>query len=284
LVADPGAVDQLVANGVLAAAAAPRPPGGTSTGAGATTAPTQPRLQPLIRLPRLPSQSGAAPPSPQTPTPALTGNLAVPRPGFPSYLLFAPNATAQPTRGLLALSGAQLPSGAVGIVIRLNRDSARHFSGRPGTANISVPVATATTLRFGIFPGRYLRPRAVYDLLIRYQSHSNAFVLPPAQTNVMAYGFLAGESGHGDLRMVVPAAVKTLADRVRRAGLPVPVDGDVALLEWPSAAAPQFRLTFMERHSPLFQRARELFENASAADQLVGEGACWLPAGISPPW
>ena len=66
---------------------------------------------------------------------------AVPREGFPPYLLFAPG-QGSPTQGAVALSGSSLPTGATGLIIRLNRDSARHFEGRPGTSNFSVPVPT----------------------------------------------------------------------------------------------------------------------------------------------
>jgi hypothetical protein len=106
----------------------------------------------------------------------------------------------------------------------------------------------------------------------------------PANTNVMAYGFAAGESGHGDVRMLVPAAVKNLRDDILYAGLPVPADGDLALLEWPTHADSVFRISFLERGSPLEQQAHQLFANATSNNELVGEGACWLPSGFSPQW
>jgi hypothetical protein len=66
---------------------------------------------------------------------------------------------------------------------------------------------------------------------MRYLGENDAFVRDPVETNVMAYGFAPGESGHGDIRMLVPAAVKELRDEVNRAGLPIPAEGDVALLQ-----------------------------------------------------
>jgi hypothetical protein len=92
----------------------------------------------------------------------------VPRdPPYPPYVFFAPGAVA-PTTDVEALSGSPLPSGYAGLIIQLNQDSARHWSGGVGTANISIPVPTVSTLRFGIFQGRRPRPRAEYGLDMRY--------------------------------------------------------------------------------------------------------------------
>src|SRR6185437_11372664 len=117
-------------------------------GEGGTRPGPRNRLRPLIVMPRLEALVreveaeivGAAP------APAILLPVA-PRDGFPPYLLFAPGQGA-PTHGALALSGSSLPTGATGLIIRLNRDSARHFEGRPGTANFSVPVPTLSTFRF----------------------------------------------------------------------------------------------------------------------------------------
>lgn len=95
---------------------------------------------------------------------------------------------------------------------------------------------------------------------------------------------LSGESGHGDIRMLVPSkSVRDLANQVTIAGLIIPVIGDFALLEWPTQANPIFRLTFLEQGSQLFLSVEALFNSAAAVNQLVGRGACWLPAGVSPP-
>jgi hypothetical protein len=283
----PADIEQLVTDSVLSAAPPPRrtQPEAAEIAAemlgGSAARPERARLQPLITLPRV---RGAvrerAPEGMQLPIAPVP---AVPREGFPAYILFDPNSTT-PTSGAGALSGASLPSDAVGLIIRLNRDSARHFENRPGTSNLSVPVATLGTLRFGIYRGTYERPRAEFDLRIRYLGRGAPIFLDPIRTNIMAYGFAAGESGHGDVRMVFPAALRTLAARVVTAGLPVPAEDDVALLEWPTRAITEFRLTFVERGSPLFATAMERFSSATQSGELVGDGACWLPEGFSPSW
>lgn len=270
-------LDQLVAEGILALApAAPDAAGGEHWRT------RRPRLRPLVRIPAF-----GPPPSEELAVlshqaPAAT---SVPRAGLPEYLLFDPTADS-PTRGALALSGSQLPSGAQGLIIRLNADSARYFSNRTGTANISLPVATATTLRFGLFHGRYDRPRAEFAIRMRFIDATGLpFEVQGSVTNVMAYGVRPGESGHRDLRMLVPASpARAIAARVRQAGLPVPADGDVAILEWPTASVSEFRLTFLERGSPLFAEALTAFEVAEMAGQIVGAGACWLRSGLSPAW
>jgi hypothetical protein len=99
----------------------------------------------------------------------------------------------------------------------------------------------------------------------------------------MAYGFIEGESGHGDVRMLMPADLKTLSQRLRAAEKDVPRDGDVALLEWPTTNEKrEFRLSFMDRNSALFSQAEGLFRQAQTSNATVGEGASWLPSGLSP--
>jgi hypothetical protein len=240
------------------------------------------RLRALITLPRIPKAVGERAPGPPEVF-ASTTRPAVPRSEFPPYLLFDPSAKT-PTSGAGALSGASLPSGAVGLVIRLNRDSARHFDDRAGTANLSVPVATLGTLRFGIFKGRYERPRAEYTLRMRYVSEHGQLSVDNVSTNIMAYGFAKGETGHGDVRMVLPAAIRVLSDKIARAGWDVPKENDFALLEWPNAQTPSFRLSFLDPGSGVFATASQLFGQAAASNQLVGEGTCWLSAGIASPW
>jgi hypothetical protein len=240
------------------------------------------RLRPLIVWPRTGAPRVRARTVEVIPT-VPTLPAAVPQPGFPPYLLFDANATT-PTTGVDALTVVPLPGGAAGLVVRLNRDSARHFRGGTGTANISIPVATATTIRFGVYAGRYRRPRAEFPIRIRYWSDTATLESPTAATNIMAYGFLEGESGHGDLRMVVPASVRLLAEAIQAKGLPIPDEGHFALLEWPRLEDPEFRLTFLQLGSELYEAAAGLFERASASDALVGDGACWLPSGVSPAW
>jgi len=273
----PVALDQMVADRVLALARPPRIPPPVTTPTGAAITP-RPRLTPLIAIPVL--VLPAPPPAIGVPGIPLPVTLKA---GFPSYLLFDP-AAHQPTSGAAALTGTPLPASAVGLVIRLNRDSARHFAGGAGTANISIPVNTLSTLRFGLFHGKYERPRAEFDLRARYLSGAGAIGTGTFETNVMGYGFIAGESGHGDVRMLVPAAIKALRAAAAAQGRPAPADGDFAFLEWPTAASPEFRLSLLERGSPLFLSAEGMFNAAAAAGQLVGDGACWLPPAVAPPW
>lgn len=292
-------VTRLTSAGVLAAAPQPRSPASTGGGA-AGTASNRPRLQPLLRFPPMPS-GGATPPgvapagaasAPAAPTgPAATplrttaALASVPQsPPYPPYVLFAPGSTS-PTRGRAALSGANLPGGYAGLVLRLNRDSARHWRGGTGTANISIPVPTVGTLRFGIYNGKYVRPRAEFDLQMRYLSGSTSLLAPAAETNIMVYGFAPGETGHGDVRMVVPKPpAANIGAQAASAALPPPNDGDCALLEWPTSADPTLKLTLLDPRSALFAQAQSLWTNASVANQLVGQGACWLPPGVSPVW
>ncbi len=291
-------VTRLTSAGVLAAAPPPRSPASAGGGAGGTV-PSRPRLQPLLRFPPMPGGAislgapstgiGSAPAAPvgSPPTPHRTAPAlaSVPQsPPYPPYVLFAPGSTT-PTRGVTALSGATLPGGYSGLVVRLNRDSARHWRAGTGTANISIPVPIVGTLRFGIYNGKYVRPRVEFEMQMRYLSGSTSLVAPAAETNVMVYGFAPGETGHGDVRMVVPKPpAANIGGQVAKAGLPLPNDGDCALLEWPTSADPAFKLTLLDTRSPLFAQAQTLWTNASVANQLVGQGACWLPPGISPPW
>jgi hypothetical protein len=284
-VADADAVARLLADGVLSVT----PPQPTvreiseDVLIGPVPRGSRNRLRPLITLPRdQPAIFGPlAAVVPQTANPVIRPTVA--RDGFPPYLIFDPDADA-PTVGTDALSGAALPNGAAGLIIRLNRDNGRHFAGRPGTSNLSIPVATLGALRFGIRRGKYLRPRAQFMLRIRYMGIDRTIVIYPVATNIMAYGFVPGERSHGDVRMVIPASVRQLADEVRRAGLPVPAEEDVAFVEWPTFATPDFRLTCLQRDSRLFDVAARLLAEAEAVGQLVGDGACWLPPDLVPPW
>lgn len=293
IVDSPLVLAQLLATGVLAAQATPRAQ--NQAGAPSTSGVPRPGLQPLVRVPTWgppttpPSGPSAAPGSihPSVPggTPSTTPSAATNRPGFPSYLFFGPGANSGATVGPTALTGHQLPFGANGLVIRLNRDSARHFAGRAGTANISLPVGTLLTLQFGLFHGRFERPRAEFNVLARYLGFTTSFRVADAATGVMAYGFAPGEVGHGDIRLVLPARLcrEILREALAR-GSAVPTEGDLALLEWPTPAHPEFRLSFLEPQSSVFGAAKTLFDRAARDGSLVGDGACWLPAGVSPAW
>ncbi len=287
----------LVAAGVLGVAPTPRTTQSSSTSSGAAT--SKVGLKPLIKFPPVSVKSStapaAAPPAvtppaaaPSAPTGAATATVgplaSSPRPPFPPYVLFAPG-IATPTQGAAALTGSTLAGGAAGLVIRLNRDSARHFSGGSGTANVSVPVATIGTMRFGVFQGKYQRPRAEFDLRMRYVSTLGAYEVPASSTNIMVYGYAPGESGHGDVRMVVPAApARAIRDHAATQGFHLPAANDPMILEWPTPSDPTFKATFIDPADPLFATVDGMLTAASTSGALVGQGACWLPAGISPQW
>ena len=276
-------IDQLVRDRIIAERPPPRPAtprAGRQRGQGH---PPMSRLQPLIQIPRRPVSRDAGEVLVEAADIRRIILPATPRAGFPHYLLFA--AENVPTLGVTALSGSSLPNGVSGLIIRLNRDSGRHFIGRPGTANISLPVASLTTLRFGRMPGGSQRPRAQFSLRLRYLTSAAPITLSTDQTNVMAYGFEGDSSGHRDVRMLVPASVRQLAQQIRNARLPVPREGDAAILEWPSVeSAYEFRLSFLQRGTQLFQEAQTLLNTAFESGTTVGAGACWLPYNLAPAW
>jgi hypothetical protein len=244
----------------------------------------RPRLRPLIGIQRVHELAPVWEARPLIRPPVAYAPVAVvPRTGYPDNFFFAPNA-AVATRDGDALSGATLPGGAVGIVVRLNKDSARHFQGGTGTANMSIPLATAHTLRFGSFQGRYARPRAQFDLRVRYIASARQVMGKILNTNVMPYGYEAGEPGNKDLRLLIPAGVSALGEEVRALGYLPPAVDDVAFLEWPTQASSDFRLTYLERNSELAVIAQNLLAEAERTGKLAGRGAAWLPADISPVW
>jgi hypothetical protein len=306
-------VHQLIDEGVLIVPPPPEPSAppaiagsedDSDTGAGDGRSSAAPRLRPLINLPAIPPvpPSVVSPPAtlPATVSPISAQAPAIPNPipaipvvtqiPFPTHLLFAPGVTTPTmttlTVGVQALSGRPLAGGTVGAVIRLSGDTTRFFVAEEGTANLSLPTRTIETLRFGLQGrGKYPhRPRAEYDLMVRYIGSSTVTLDEPAETNVMPYGYLQGEVGNKDIRMLIPGAVRGLIPHIQRAGMPLPTDGDFALLEWPTGADPTFRLTFLQPGVPLTLQAQQLFTSAANAGQLLGGNGCSLPAGISPSW
>lgn len=283
------AIDDLVEDGVLSLARPPRL-ATQDRDAAAGERPARPRLQRLFALPSVRPQAGQLAPqvatavvaAPAVPAPIAANLPSVPRISFPPYLLFQPNATG-PTMDASALTGSLLSGGSVGLIVQLNKDSARHFMGRAGTANISIPVATVSTLRFGI-SGIHDRPTGMFDLHLRFLGDNIEINGGTPRTSVMGYGFTAAETGHGDIRMLVPAAARALGESVEAAGKIAPTTDDLAFLEWPTLQDPSFRLTFLDTHSAIYQQALNAFNSAAATGQLVGNGACWLAAGISPNW
>jgi hypothetical protein len=278
-------VQRLVHEGVLTDVPPQRPPVPEPRRPARTGESVRATLRPLIPLPRLylPGQEvvEAAVEAAELRRIIVP---ATPRSGFPQYLLFAPGENT-PTRGASALSGSALPMNVSGLIVRLSRDSGRQFAGQRGTANISIPVATLNTFRFGIFRGKYLRPRAEFPLEMRYVTSTRVIVVPQAETNIMSYGSRQGETSHGDMRMLVPADAKTLADRITAANRPLPRHGDVVLLEWPTVESGYtMRLSFLDREMELFRRAVGLFNDARDTGTTIGKGACWLPQNFSPAW
>jgi len=189
-----------------------------------------------------------------------------------------------PNHAAAALTGAALPNGAVGLVIRLRRPVIKGILGQGGTASISIPVDTLPTIRFAVAQAnQYVRPWATFELVLRYVGGPAPLVDPPLVTNILPYGYLPGEKSGHEVRLRIPKQSFNLMRRVRTANLPVPSTGNFALLEWPTTAAPRFRLTFVDPADALHITASGLFAVAIANGQLVGNGACYLPAGVSPP-
>lgn len=288
LVTDAGAVAALVEERILRTQAAPKAkPAGDEKAAekGAALA----TLQLLFTLPALPEdgqpqEEEAGEPEAQgggevegNGRPVTTGG------GLPGYILVAEGART-PTVGVDALTGVSLPGGAVGLLLELNRDSARRFFGGKGTSNITIPVATLSTIRFGLYQGKYDRPRAEYKLSYRYLGDDGVVSAGADSTNIMPYGFKPGEAGHGDVRMLVPASVRDVAAAVASAGLEPPQVGDPAILEWPTDSLPEFRLTYYDPGSEIVKQYRERLSDARSKGRSVGHSSTWLMPADRIPW
>jgi hypothetical protein len=176
----------------------------------------------------------------------------------------------------------------VGLIIRLTKDDTRLFASAVGTANINLPIDSISTLRFGVLGrgGYPSRPRAEFDMYVRYLGSRNIVLPDPVDTNVMLYGYLPGEAGHQNRRMLLPADVRELGTEIRQAGMPVPTVGHLALLEWPTTTAPEFRLSFLEPGSTIEQQAQLLFASATGTSRMLADNSCVMGVGVSPstPW
>jgi hypothetical protein len=277
----PNDVAQMLADGIVRAAPAPRPP--KPVGAGGQP-PARPTLNFLVQF----AQQQAA-------IPAVVGEEAEPfgdesvglavvqhTPPYPPYMYFAPDAEG-PTSGAEALTGAGLGD-ATGLLVQLSRDNDRHWREAPGTANLSVPVSTASTFRFGVYGAR-ARPRAEFDLRVRYVDDNVTLTAAPQATGLMSFGHTPGDGGHADLRLVIPKPpIAALRAELIASGLRLPSANDIALLEWPTPAQPTFSMTLAHPDSALGQAIRVAWQNAVAQNQMASRGACWLPAGLSPAW
>ena len=253
------------------------------------------RLTRLMTFPSLPTPGGSAAGPPRYVSTAGSGTAesashasgqgtSIPRDGFPAYVLFAPQAN-EPTEGTEALSGSTLPGDTAGIIVRLNNDSARHFLGKPGTANVSVPVATVSTLRFGIYSGAHDRPRCEFRFRTRFIHPGGVYMARDFKTNIMVYGHIDGESGHGDVRMLIPrSATRDVSELIAISGSRLPAPNDPMIVEWPTPSNPTVRVTFADQRLPLFDELAAQLDAAELNRELVGRGACWLPDDLSPFW
>jgi hypothetical protein len=278
-------LDALLKAGVLSITRPPRVtrPSGTSA---PSTGRGQPTRKKLIVLPPWPGGATTVPPlvppsALLSVPPSVPNLLSSTRAEFPAYLIFELNSIA-PTFGAGAMSGKTLENGVVGLILKLNKDSARYFTGSSGTANINLPIPIVGTFRFGIF-GKHERPRADLTINIRYVADNLIIDGGVAASNVMGYGFKKGESGHKNIRMLMPAAVKGVTAEVKIQGQPLPTEGSLILLEWPTPKSLSFGLTFLAKNSSNSAKAQSIYWTAETNGELVG-GACWLPAGFSPAW
>ncbi|MCZ7938015.1 phospholipase D family protein [Agrobacterium salinitolerans] len=267
-------VGHLLDAGIIRATPLPRPP--RPSGAGGQPS-QRPRLNQLVTF------------NNQVPPPAVGAQVqwqALPTelrtPPYPPYIFFAPDAEG-PTVGPSALTNNGLGD-AAGLIVKLNRDNDRHWRGAKGTANVSIPVSTAATIRFGVFGDRN-RPRAEFDFFIRYATDGLTISGQPSKTGLMSFGFTPGDVGHGDLRLVIPAApIRTMQQTLQTQQRPIPKAEDLALLEWPTPTTPTFKMTFIDQQSALGQATRQIWNQAAANEQLASRGACWLPSDFSPKW
>ena len=222
-------------------------------------------LAPLVRFPA-PGHGGGVP-----------GHVH-PKPNYPPYVLQDPNA-AGPTIGANALTGAQLSPGATGIVVRLTRDSAKAFARREGTPNVSLPIPTMHTLRFGIWGQgkRPNRPRCEFGFRLRFVDDTGVRRQERARTGVMVYGYEPQERGNGNIRMQFPRGpAEAVREFAINAQLPIPAAGDPMLLRWPTPADPSFKATVPVRGSHPFRALENALASAGQRGQAVGRTACWF--------
>ena len=282
IIGGPADVERLLVEGLIRSNPAPRV--AAAAGAGGKL-PQRPTLAPLFVPPPLKGPANDVAPdaiSPETAPAAIYLPSIQRTPPYPPYMQFSPDDEGV-TRGIEALSGSGLGT-AVGLIMRLSRDNDRHWREAPGTANISIPVSTASTLRFGLF-GPRSRPRAEFGLRLRHIDDQGTIGPVDGETNVMSFGFTPGDVGHQDLRMVLPRPpIAEMRRRLIATGRPLPKAGDLALLEWPITGDPTFRLTTLKPDSELGKKVAEIWGAATAAGETVSRGACWMPQAVSPEW
>lgn len=273
-------VQRLLAAGILAAVRPPRSPSLGGTGATSTRRSSR---APLVSLPTLSSAPAGAP---STGGRAAGAVRAAPKSstlgGYPKTMRFAA-VRSSPTSGAGALSGLALPGGAVGLVITLSKDAARHWTGGGGTANISPPLAALEPLLFGFSSSG--KPRAQFILRSRFLGIAGTLRVSDADTGVMAYGYGPNPTGNKDVRMLLPRGTAgELLSASQSLSAAAPRPGDYALLEWPSFSQPSFGLTLMDTNSATYAAASSLVAAEIAAGRRVGGSSVWLPPGLSPAW
>ena len=83
--------------------------------------------------------------------------------------------------------------------------------------------------------------------------------------------------------MVLPAAVRKVAEEIEKNDLQLPKNGDIFLMEWPNEEFDHFRITFLEPGCAAHAKAVLAYEQAIQSNRLMG-GSCGLEKGISPDW
>lgn len=282
IISEPEDVEKLLEEGVLSAAPMIRPP--RPKGAGGKT-PKRPSQTFLVQLAQPQTTGGAfGDDTEKDDEQEIDAELAIAQhtPPYPPYMYFAPDAEG-PTFGAEALSGFGLGD-AEGLIVNLSRDNDRHWREAPGTANLSVPVAVASSMRFGFYGDRD-RPRAEFDLFLRYIDDDEQHQSEPARTGLMSYGYTDGDTGHADLRLVLPKPpVAPIREALLASEKVLPRANDLAILQWPTASNPTFRMTVTNPDSELGQTITNVWNKAAQDKQLVSRGSCWLPSGITPAW
>ncbi len=285
----PDDVAGLVAAGVLTEASVAeeqrRARESAASGAGRGRRYTGPGLQPLVA----PPEAGPRGVAGGVAEAAATYDVSRPvedRPDYPDIFRFAPGAEGGAMSGIEALSGQALPDGMVGLIVRLNRDTARRALGGPGTANLTIPMSSDVlrVFRFGL-DGTPPKPRVELPLSIRFVADNGSVGPYRAESaSLIGYGFHPDETSHRNVRLTIPVVELELQSAAEALGWAVPAAGNFALLEWPTPGRPTWSLTYLEPSSSAHSAASEAFNEAVTRRETVGRGACWLSAAQRAAW
>ncbi|RYF30801.1 MAG: hypothetical protein EOO23_04295 [Comamonadaceae bacterium] len=165
----------------------------------------------------------------------------------------------------------------------MSNDTDRLWRGAEGTANFTIPKLAAPTLRFGWY--RQSRPRAEFDIEVRYVSDAATLKAAPASSNVMAYGYGPNPTGNKDLRLVIPVApINEILPHLAPRALPIPKAGDLAVLEWPVVSRPTFRMTFIDPAAALATALNQSWVEDRSQNHVAGRSSTWLRPDLSPAW